>query len=108
MERLVGLELIEKSLVPEEPQLGELERANARLPVEAAIGRDVLLGVPERAAVGWVDGHRAVVAPAGQCAGLGASADDDTGLALRIWFSGIAHEATRVADAGCIELLELL
>src|SRR6185312_4522618 len=42
---------------------GILEGADACLPVEAAIGWDVFIGVPEGAAVGRVYRHRAVVTP---------------------------------------------
>jgi len=42
----------------------ELERVDAGAPVEAARVLDVFLGEPERAVVGWIDLHRAIVSPA--------------------------------------------
>src|SRR5438445_7940203 len=43
---------------------GELERSQPGVPVEVAVGRNVLIRVPERAIVNWVDGDAGVIAPA--------------------------------------------
>src|SRR5262249_17904938 len=68
---------------------GDLERADACLPVEAG-GLIILIGVPEGAVVGRVHAHTAVVAPANArgaaaVAGLraGVRAGGHRGLALR-------------------------
>src|SRR5207248_11415037 len=42
----------------------ELEAPYSGVPVESAVRRQVLVGVPERAVVARVDGHARVVAPA--------------------------------------------
>ena len=42
---------------------GELEGIEARMPVEAAVAWDVLVGVPECAVIVRVDGNAGVVAP---------------------------------------------
>ena len=55
----------------------EDEICNARVPIEAAGGRDVLLGVPERAVVGGIDRHGAVIAPAVLASGLRTRSTDD-------------------------------
>ena len=47
----VGLAAIEKSLATTPSAARELERADARAPVEAAVRREVLVRVPERAVV---------------------------------------------------------
>ena len=52
---------------------GELERIEARVPVKAAGGFQVLLRIPERAVIGRIDGHAGIVAPAVQASVLGAA-----------------------------------
>lgn len=51
------------------------ERANAGVPIERAVGGEVLVRVPERAVVDGVDGHGAVISPAVEglllCTGAG-------------------------------------
>src|SRR5437879_6247981 len=50
----------------------ELEGIDSRVPIEGSVGGDVLRRIIECAVVGWVDGHRAVIAPTAQAAGLAA------------------------------------
>ena len=77
---------------------GELERADAGLPV-VAVGGVVLLGVPEGAVVGRIHAHRAVVAPA-VGAGLRAGAVDQHPFGLRHLAGDLTVEAAGIADAG--------
>src|SRR5204863_9688544 len=44
----------------------EPERADPGAPVERAVRLQVLIRVPERAVVDWINGHRAVVTPTRQ------------------------------------------
>src|SRR5439155_21091730 len=77
---------------------GELEGCDACPPVEGTVRRDVFVGVPEGAVVGWIDRHRAVVAPAAQAAVLRSGSGDDRSLALRHGPRRVAGQATRVAN----------
>ena len=45
---------------------GELERSEPRVPVETAIVWKVLVRVPKRAVIDWIDSHAGVVSPAAQ------------------------------------------
>ena len=80
---------------------GEFKRAYACGPVEASRGREVLVGVPEGAVVGWVNAGAAVVAPAGETAGLGSAAliEDRFCFKGAEWVAGhAAGEANRGID----------
>src|SRR5205807_4144124 len=80
---------------------GELERADARLPVEGSVGGDVLVDVPERAVVAGVDRDGAVVTPTAQALrGLGPGAVDDRPLPLRHGPRRIARQPARVVNLG--------
>src|SRR5262249_50846472 len=77
----------------------ELERANARAPVEAAAGLQVLVGVPEGAVVHRVHRHRAVVAPAMEVTRLRAHPGLQRRLALRHLPKGVTCQPSGVADS---------
>src|SRR5690242_710548 len=76
----------------------EFERRDPRMPISVGIRRYVLSGVPERTAVGWVNLHGAVVAPAVEGARLRAATGDDRRLTLRELSRWVAGEPPRNAD----------
>ncbi len=69
----------------------KLEGADARFPVKAAVGGNVLVRVPEGAAVAGVYRHAAIIAPTRETAVLRAAAHNQAGFAL-------CHRSQRIAD----------
>src|SRR5262249_12234814 len=78
---------------------GEFEIRDARAPVEAAAGFQILGGVPESAIVNRIHAQAAVIAPAAQASGLGAHAISDVHFGPHS-AEGIAGGATREPNAG--------
>src|SRR6202023_3231976 len=62
---------------------GELERGDARLPIECAVARNVFVRVPERAIVRRINTHGTIIAPARKIrAGLRTRAVDNRSFTL--------------------------
>src|ERR1051326_3004729 len=76
----------------------ELERADARAPVEAGRRCVILVRVPERAVVNRIDRQRAVIAPATARTRLTASAGEQRRFTLPQRVDRIRREPSRITD----------
>src|SRR5689334_11286198 len=68
-------------------------------PVKGAVGLEVLGGVPESAIVARVDADGAIVAPAGQAAGLRTAPGNERSLGLH-GSDGIGRYSAGIANGG--------